>query len=121
MELREKLRDRRKSLGLTFRGLAARISADGGANVDFTTLHGWESGRREPDDDDRRRWGAALGIDVQIVARAAGEPGGLVDLRNLTEAQRSMLEVVISALPRISDAEAKAYETLFRSIAERPA
>lgn len=111
MEVREYLRQVRIERGITVRGLAKKIG------ISHTALVNWEGGGREPTDDDRRRWGASLGFDVQVIVRPL-EADPTQDPQ-LTPDQRALLRAVLDLVPQLSDAESRMLRMQVEGLAKR--
>ncbi len=91
--IRDHLRQAREELGLTTRQLGAELG------VVSMTISRWERGQRDPSYPDLVRWGRALGVEIDIVARDP-RPDGEVDL---TEAQAHALAEFAEVVGGLSD------------------
>lgn len=80
-------------LGFTQDAIAARLG------ISDASLSRWESGRREPSFSDLVRWGRALDMEIDLVARDP-RPGGEVEM---TDVQASALRRFAEVLPDLSD------------------
>ncbi len=69
------LRGRRQRLGLSQRGLAARII------VDKTSLQRWERRKTEPRLDSFCAWAEELGFDIVLVPASGEQPPGFLGAR----------------------------------------
>jgi transcriptional regulator with XRE-family HTH domain len=107
--IRDTLKQRRQQLGLTTRGLGAMLA------VDQMTISRWERGKREPSYADLQRWGRALGVEIDLVARDP-RPGGEVEM---TDTQRQALRAFAELLPDLSDEAALDLVGMARHLARR--
>lgn len=79
------------------RGLTVRAVADH-CGVSHSAVEHWEGGRREPPIDMLRKYGEAIGVVIDVVAR---EPG--IESDTMTDAQRALLRAVMAAMPLLTD------------------